>query len=789
MRNSEAKLRVTDGPAYWTQKEPDSNGKHRTRRATVKRPRSSALWIIAAILLATDVGLGQQQAADGDENGRESLEVPLLRAVPVPAGERIDLNGFLTEAAWSLATPATTFTQQEPTEGARPTEASEVRVVIDGDALYIGAMFFDDPDGILAYQKRRDKGLGTDDRFMWILDTFLDGRTGYFFEINPAGLMGDGLLRQGGHYVNKAWNGVWEARVQRLDNGWSAEIRIPWSTLNFDPSSDTWGINFQRTIRRKQEEVLWTGHRRTEGLFRPIHAGRLTGLRGMSQGVGLEVKPYAVAGWTDQTMQSARSSRDVGVDLAYSITPSLRAAASLNTDFAEVEVDQRRVNLTRFPLRFPERRDFFLEGSGVYNFAPRNGANPYFSRRIGLREGNPIPIQFGTRLGGQAGRYQLGFLQVGTEDHLGVGGEDFTVARVKRQIFTESTIGAIYTRRAGGAEASSVRPAVDQTVGVDLDLRTSRFLGDKNLQVDAFFVWNSNPEPTIGRTLSDLSARGLRIDFPNDIWQMHLSYREFGSSYDPAVGFVTRNGFRRVEPNITWRPRPDSTWIRQYRFGTQFRYLASIDTGRPEERQWEFDLLGIEFENSADFNVRVTSQFEDLDRAFEISDGIVIQPGGYQGWAWEVMGSTPSQKPIKLGAGIGGGDFWNGDRFGYDLGMEYRPSAGVELGLEYERNKVSLPQGVFDTNLMRLNTAWDISPWSSITSNVQYDDVSEIVGLFLKTRWIIAPGNDLYFVYTQNWQNLRGDQLDPRFTGDQLDPRFTTLSQGLSTKLNYTFRF
>ena len=313
-----------------------------------------------------------------------------------------------------------------------------------------------------------------------------------------------------------------------------------------------------------------------------------------------------------------------------------------------------------------------------------------------------------------------------------------------------------------------------------MDLRTSRFLGNKNLQADAFFVWNSNPDPIIGRTLSDLSARGLRIDFPNDIWQMHLSYREFGSSYDPAVGFVTRNGFRRVEPNVTWRPRPDSTWIRQYRFGTQFRYLASIDTGRPEERQWRFDLLGIDFENSADFNVRVTSQFEYLDRAFEISDGVVVQPGGYQTWEWEVMGSTPSQKPISLDAGIGGGGFWNGDRFGYDLGIEYRSTAGVELGLEYERNEVSLPQGAFDTNLVRLNTAWDVSPWSSITSNVQYDDVSEIIGLFLKTRWIIAPGNDLYLVYTQNWQNLRGDQLDPRFT---------TLSQGLNTKLNYTFRF
>ena len=748
-------------------------------RGVLSRAGLSALPLIVALLVMAEASSGQE--VDRGQNDTPRAEAPVLRAAPVPPSQSIDLDGHLGEAAWQTSTPITEFTQQEPVEGAEPTEATEIRILIDGVSLYIGAMFFDDPNGILAYQKRRDEGLGSDDRFMWILDTFLDGRTGYFFEINPAGLMGDGLLTAGGN-VNKAWDGVWEARVQRLDNGWSAEIWIPWSTLNFDPESDTWGINFQRTIRRKQEEILWTGHRRTEGLWRPVHAGRLTGLTDMSQGIGLEVKPYAVAGWTRQTTLADSTSypRDVGFDVGYSITPSLRAAASFNTDFAEVEVDQRRVNLTRFPLRFPEQRDFFLEGSGVFNFAPRNGVEPYFSRRIGLREGNRVPIQFGTRLGGQAGRYEVGFLQVGTEDHLGIGGEDFTVARVKRQIFAESTIGAIYTRRAGGADSLGNSPADNHTAGIDLDFRTSRFLGDKNLQVDGFFVWNSNPEPTVDRTVSDFSARGVRIDFPNDIWQMHLSYREFGSLYDPAVGFVTRNGFRRVEPNVTWRPRPDISWIRQFEFGTQFRYLASIETGRPEERQWQFDLLNIDFENSADFDFGVTRQFEYLDRAFEISDGIVVQPGEYWTWEWEVSGGTPNQERISLDAGVGGGSFWSGDRFGYELQLGYRPTPGVEFSLEYERNEVALPQGAFDTNLFRLNTAWDISPWSSVTGNVQYDDVSEIIGLFLKTRWIIAPGNDLYLVYTQNWQNLRADRLDPHFT---------TLSQGGTTKLNYTFRF
>ena len=743
--------------------------------------------VILTSLWAPAPTAGQERTDDGQPGGPASA---VLTASPVPEGESIDLDGHLAESAWAVATPITDFTQQEPVEGGVPTERTEIRIVIDASALYIGAKFHDDPNGILAHQRRRDQGLGTDDRFMWILDTFLDGRTGYFFEINPAGLMGDGLITGGGgggggggFGINKAWDGVWEARVQRLDDGWSAEIRIPWGTLNFDPAADTWGINFQRTIRRRNEEILWTGHRRNQGLFRPIHAGRLTGLRGMSQGIGLEVKPYAVAGWTtDNTVVADPTSypRDVGFDVGYSITPSLRAAASINTDFAEVEVDQRRVNLTRFPLRFPEQRDFFLEGSGVFNFAGRNGVSPYFSRRIGLRSGEAVPIQYGTRLGGQAGRYEMGFLQVGTEDHLGFGGESYTVARVKRGLFEQSTLGAIYTRRSGGQDTTGVTPADNHTVGMDLDLWTSNLFGDQNFQFEAFFAWNSNPDPALSRSTSELTARGFRINFPNDEWQGHVSYREFGDAYSPAVGFVNRNDFRRVEPRVAWRPRPAISWIRTLQFDTQFRYLESLSGGVPEERQWQFGLLGLDFESGDDLNFQLSHTFEFLDNSFEISDGIDILPGGYGNWEWEVRGRSASRRVVSVNGNLRGGGFWNGDRFGYELGLDFRPRPGVTVGTEFERNEVTLPQGSFDTNLFRVEGAWDISPWSSVTGNVQYDNVSEIVGLFLKARWIIAPGNDLFLVYTQNWQNL---SVDP------LDRRFSTLSRGGSTKLNYTFRF
>ena len=246
-----------------------------------------------ALLLPDSTALAQQ--SNGDNGGASDLQ-----ALELPQSAAIDLDGQILEDIWQSATPITDFTQQEPVEGGTPSERTEIRVIFDTDHLYIGAIFYDDPDGILAYQRQRDAGLNTDDRFMWILDTFLDGRTGYFFEINPAGLMGDGLLGGGGGRggggggggVSKAWDGIWEARTARREDGWSAEIRIPFRTLNFNPSLDTWGINFQRTIRRRNEEILWRGFRRNEGLWRPVYAGRLSGLRNLSQGLGLEAQAF-----------------------------------------------------------------------------------------------------------------------------------------------------------------------------------------------------------------------------------------------------------------------------------------------------------------------------------------------------------------------------------------------------------------------------------------------------------------------------------------------------------------
>ena len=778
-------------------------------------PRSIPACLLGVLLSSSPTAaLGQAQgASDQALEASDHAESIDLEAIRIPDNLSIDLDGRLDEEAWSLATPISDFTQQYPVEGEVPSERTEIRVVFNGDELFIGAILYDDPSGIVAYQKRRDAGLGTDDRLMWILDTFLDGRTGYFFEINAAGLMGDGLITGsggggfggggggrggfrrrgggggGGGGMQKSWDGIWETRVARRSDGWSAEIRIPFRTLNFDPNLDSWGINFQRTIRRRQEEILWRGYRRNQGVFQPIHAGRLTGLHDLSQGIGLEATPYAVGSWRTQPadVEPTTYPRDVGMDVGYSLTPSLRAALSVNTDFAEVEVDQRRVNLTRFPLRFPERRDFFLEGSGVFSFAPRNGVQPYFSRDIGLVDGQPVPVNYGARLGGQAGRYELGFLQVGTgavqpNAGTGVNGsprENFTVARIRRSFLEQSTVGVIYTLRSTAKEGTSSAPLDRHTGGVDLNYVTTHFFGDKNFQAEGFFVWNSNPTPSVDTSLGDLTARGFRLNFPNDVWQAHLSYREFGNDYDPAVGFVTRNGFRRVEPRVAWRPLSDISWIRRFSISAQYRRLADLTTGRIEEEQWDLNIFGFDFEAGDNWDIIARHQEEFLDQDFEISDGVVIQPGQYTNWEWTLTGRTASSRRLSANFNFTNGGFWSGDRFGYLLGLTFRPNPGISFSTDIERNDVKLPEGNFTVDLTRFEAAWDINPWASVSGNIQYDTQTEIVGLFARARWIVKPGNDLFLVYTNNWWNL-GDSV--------FDRDFQTLSRGGSVKVNYTYR-
>jgi|TARA_B100001750_G_scaffold59432_1_gene47133 hypothetical protein len=699
---------------------------------------------------------------------------------------KIELDGFLDEPEWKMVSPAKDFIQRDPIEGAPSTEKTEVYVIYDEDNLYIGAMLFDsNPDGILAYQKRRDQSLRTDDRFMWILDTFLDGRTGYFFEVNPAGLMGDGLIVSSESYwgTNKDWNGIWDARVVIVPEGWSVEVVIPFRTLNFNPDLDTWGINFQRTVRRKNEDAKWNGFQRNKKLTTPVHAGHLTGLKNLKQGRGIELKPYISMNRRQMNVDENTETKnlsDLGFDISMNITSGLKGSLTYNTDFAEAEVDQRRVNLTRFPLRYAEKRGFFLEGAGVYSFLPRNGVTPFFSRRIGLSEGKQIPINYGGRLSGQVGDYELGFIQANTSPQGDIQGENFTVARVKRALWKQSYFGLVYTDRSP-SEMKVDSTALDQTLyGADIDLKTSEFMNDKNLQFQAFLVYHTAPKNEPDLNFSDLSTRGLRLTYPNDIIRTHVSYREFGEMYNPAVGFSRRNGFKRIQPSFSYHPRPEKyEFIRQIEYGVQYEYMTDLNNNMLK-KETTITPFNIRFESQDEIGIKIVNLIEYLDKPFTIYEDITIPVKEYSSDELQFKFETSEKRMISTELEYQTGDFWTGEKKTLKTQISIKPFSGFNIQTEYEKNQVTLDGNNFRTELYNIEFGVYPTPRTAIFSNLQYDNVSNALGLFAKLQHTIRPGSDFYLVYTHNWIS-KSDQI---FDFDLL-----TVSKISSLKINYTFRF
>jgi hypothetical protein len=748
--------------------------------------RRVILCCTAALLLPSTVEAQQ----NGDANGRRTV-----RATRMSDGETIALDGRFDEPVWQRATPADNFVQIDPNNGQAPTEPTEVRIIFDKDALYIGVTAFDsEPDKWLGYEMRRDMFLGSDDRFMWTIDTFLDARTGYFFEMNPSGLMADSLMGVNGD--NRAWDGIWDARSYKHDKGWNLEIEIPFRTLNFNPENDTWGMNFQRTVRRKNEETIWTGWARNQGLRRMTNAGHVTGITNVTQGRGLEVKPYGVY---TASAAPGRGQNDfdgdgsVGFDVFYNPTPVLRTNLTVNTDFAQTEVDQRQVNLTRFNLFFPEKRDFFLDGAIFFDFgSPGSGGgaggnrgglgadllvNPFFSRRIGLSEaGSPQRIDTGAKITGQMGRQDVGILYVRTGDDGDFIGEDFMVGRVKRRMFTQSYVGAMYTvrnARLGEITRPGLVDGSQHTTGVDMRLATNRFLGSENLAGTVWFLNASRPGVSSGN-----NAFGAQIEYPNDVWEITAGLREVQDNFDPGIGFVSRNGYRRYQPSINWNPRPRGhRYIRQFGFGPEIDFQTDLNN-RILTRTVALTPLEFNLHSQEQFGTELIWSHERLDVPFNISRGITLPPGAeYDFMRWRVRGGTANRRIVAVNWRYEDGDFYSGTRRQFTSTVNLRLRPGHMFYLTGEWNDVDLREGSFVSNVYRVIGETQFSPFLFVVNNFQFDTVSRVAGWQSRFRWIMKPGNDLHLVYTHNW--LENPVID----------RFSILDRRFASKILYTHRF
>ena len=709
-------------------------------------------------------------------------------------GESITLDGRLDEDVWIRAVPATNFVQRDPDNGQPATEQTEVRFVYDADKLYMGVTLFDsEPDELIYYQMGRDGFLPSDDKLQWAIDTFNDGQSAYWWEMNPLGSMAD-ALRGANNTNNRQWDGIWDARSTRSEIGWTLEIEVPFRTMNFNPDSDAWGVNFQRTIARKNEVSLWMGWLRNQGLNRMSNAGLLTGIRDVTQGRGLDIKPYLVG--TSESFPGRDDATDtneaqVGVDLFYNITPSLRTNLTVNTDFAQTEVDARQTNLTRFSLLFPEQRDFFLDGSLFFNFDTGGGGGgggrggggggqtliPFQSRRIGLDEENtPQRINFGGKLTGQAAAFDIGVLQVQTGDETGAEqggslGEDFTVVRLKRRMFRESHLGALYTlRHTRGGDVDD-----RQTMGVDLRLATSTFRGSDNLSATGYFLRTTNPVGTAGKS----SAFGAVLAYPNDPLTLQIGFQEIQENYQAAVGFTRRTGFRNIYPQMSFAPRPrQHPWIRLFNFGAGMNWFLDPVDNRLLTREIDITALQIDTHRQDSMQLHVLPTYELLERDFSIAPGVTLPAASeYSFTRYRIQGSTTSRRPVAVSQQVEWGNFFSGDRLRLNTTVNYRAAPGQMFTFTNEWNRVSLAEGEFTTRLYRAIAETQFNPRISLVNNVQYDTQSAVVGWQARFRWIVRPGSDFYFVYIHNW-------LDDPVTGQTY-----TLDRRLSSKVLYTHRF
>ncbi len=501
----------------------------------------------------------QAQPAPSPEAGRRIAPVTF---VSTP----ISVDGVLSESVWSTAPPIGDLIQRQPETGVPPTERTTVTLLRDADNLYIGVHAFDsEPGRVVGTGMARDAGINSDDRIEIVLDTFRDQRSAFYFSTNSVGALIDGLVFANGG-LNREWDAIWDVRTRRTNDGWVAEFAIPFKSLGFPADRDIWGFNLSRTVVRKSEESRWSGARLETQFLQISEAGEITNLGGLTQGVGLDLRPFMAGRW----LRLGRGAVDrddfdgkPGLDVFYNVTPSLKLTGTVNTDFGETEVDARQINLTRFSLFFPEKRAFFLEGAGVFDYTatgpespggiPETGADvyPFFSRRIGLVSGREVPIDAGVKLIGTVGRTEIGVLDVRTGDlHEGntlfVDETNFFVGRVKRNLLEQSYIGAIFT------DGNPVGDRSGQTYGADVRLATSRFLGGSRNFVVNGYVARSVNEGVSG----DDWSYGASADYPNDKWLAQVAVKDIQKNFNPAMGFVQRDNVRMVRAGGSYNPRP-----------------------------------------------------------------------------------------------------------------------------------------------------------------------------------------------------------------------------------------
>ena len=733
-------------------------------------------------------------AAGQDRNGavrRIQAERPALRT-NVPAshgGGALRLDGVLDEPAWSTADSIPSLTEIEPVAGGTPRGRTVVRVVADRGALVFGIRAENPPGvGLVAFARSRDAALDSEDHIKIVLDTYLDGRSGYVFAVNPNGARYDALVANQGEGEDSNWDAIWEAATTQSDAGWAAEIRIPLKSLLFRRGLSEWGFNIQRRVQRLQETDRWASPVRDYKITHVSRAGRLTALPGFDLGLGLSVRPALTAG-TGKPGPNERTEHDadLSLDATQRLGANTLASLTVNTDFAETEVDTRRTNLTRFPLVFPEKRTFFLEGSDIFTFGLglNDDVRPFFSRRIGLLNGQEVPLDVGLKTNGRERETNFGALVVRTGDADAPGVDTLPTAntmgavRVRQNVLRESSVGFIATFGDPIARANS------WLVGPDLTYQTSRFMGDKNFLVG---VWGlkMDRDSLTGRK----GAWGGKIDYPNDLWDIAFTYKWLGDGFDPSLGFVPRPGVQIINFNVNFQPRPKHPIFGLHVRQMFHEFLNTVVTdldGKWESYRIFTAPVNWRLESGDRFEFNFVPTGERLTAPFEIADGVIIQPGSYHWTRWRLEGGLASKRKISGQLTWWFGDFYTGKLDELTLTASWKPSPLFIVELNGTRNTGRLAEGDFTQEVIGTRFRVNVSPDLHLNSYLQYDNETDNFGTNTRLRWTFSPLGDLFVVYNHNVARLDTAEGVPSSPFERR--RWAFASNELLVKLQYAFRY
>lgn len=691
----------------------------------------------------------------------------------------VQLDGKLDEPFWAQAA-AIELTQQAPKPGGATPFTTTVRIAATEEMVYIAFLCKDpEPAKLAVHTMQRDGEVEGDDFVSVAFDTYGDRRTGYFFRVNAAGARVDGLIA-GPEHPSLDWDGIWDVRTHRLPDGWTAEIAIPSRTLNFKRGLDVWGANFERNIARTRTVLRWAAPTLDAFFFDLSRSGTVTGFGHLKQGLGLELSPYTTGRTRNFFQNGGRTAQlTAGADLTYRVTSQLAAVFTANTDFAETEVDTRQLNLSRFELFFPERRAFFLEGSNQYQFGLGLDSQfiPFFSRRIGLFEGQQIPINAGVKLNGRAGKWNIGMLDVQTRDTVLRDGSfvpstNLFASRVSYDVTSKLRLGGILTN---GSPDGTNRNTL---AGFDGVWRTSQFRGNKNLFIGG---WTAMASGDVGN--GSRSGYGFKIDYPNDRWDCFVSFNKYGSSLNPHLGYLPRPGVRRFDTACEYRPRPRKDgpfgWIRQ-QFMDHRYYRVVNERGQVESEQFSWVPLNIQTESGDRFSVNWVPSYEFLPVPFTITEGVTLPVGRYRFQRFIGEAESSPNRRIQFTNTTGAGTFYSGTLVQQENTVNYTSQRGNwQAGVTIEQNFGKLPEGRFVQRLWQLSTTYAVNPNLALSNFLQYDSESHNVGNNMRLRWTIQPGNELFIVWNRGWKRLL---LSPHEQGLIPDTEL------LAIKLRWTFR-